>query len=355
MTRGLWLGAGAATLVAIGFIGCGDDSGSGGSADGGGSASSSKSASTTVTKSSTSVVASTSSGGTIFVGQVCTGDGQCGPDGRCILPDEDDPRLGGGPADGYCTIACADSSECPGAGVCLIDNGVGECFLGCEIGPELEFIDDELLETKCHQREDVRCIELDDGPACIPTCGSDDQCPGGRVCDPRAAVCVDDPNTGDPDGVACDPDNDTCEGRCVSFTGGTLTMCSNVCVLGGELDGFDCGGLENGVCVFRPSGYGPGDHGFCSPACSVQTDCNNPDWWCFGNTFATNGFCFTATPCPNGQGDCDATDLCTQTQHGPFCLDPAIPLGEGGGGGGGGGMGGAGGAGGAGGQGGQGG
>jgi hypothetical protein len=126
-----------------------------------------------------------------------------------------------------------------------------------------------------------------------------------------------------------------CEGVCVSFSGGDmLTMCTNRCVLGGELETTnDCGGLDQGLCVFRPTGYGAGDQGFCAQPCSVQTDCNNPDWWCFSNDYAPQGFCFGTDPCPNGQGDCDPQSgtTCTTTQHGDFCLDPVIPLGEGGG------------------------
>lgn len=334
---------GAGVIASATFYGCGDDEGTGGS--GGSEPTSTTKAVTTVTKAAVSVTqATTGSGPTVFVGRTCSTDGECGPAGRCILPSADDPVFGGGPANGYCTQACTDASECPNNGLCIEE----ECLLGCEIGPELEFLDDELSEDKCHGREDVRCVDLTDGPACMPTCGEDSQCPAGRVCDPRISVCVVDPNTGDPNGGACDPEADPpdCAGVCVNFDSG-VTMCSNRCVLGGELDGSDCGGIDQGLCVFRPGGYGAGDQGFCSPACSVQTDCNNPTWWCFSNDFAPNGFCFSATACPGGQADCMPEDVCTQTQHGPFCLDPAIPLGEGGaGGGGGGGVGGGGGAGG---------
>ncbi len=336
--RNAWLLVSSAALMTVGFWGCGDDTtGSGGI---GGGATTNSTVSTSATKATGVTVTSTTSGQMVeFVGQACTGDGECGPMGRCILPTDDDPFLGGGPADGYCTIDCTDDSQCPNNGFC----GDGSCFLGCEIGPELMFIDDELSEDKCHAREDVRCVAVtDDLTACIPTCGVDAQC-AGRSCDPRIAVCVDTPSTGLPDGAICDAEADPpeCEGVCVNFTSGE-TICSNRCVLGGVLDGNDCGGLTEGVCVYRPSSFGAGDQGFCAPACSVQTDCANPTWWCFSNNFARNGFCFGATECPNGQADCDpmSGDQCTQTQHGPFCLDPLIPLGEGGGGVGGGGVGG---------------
>ncbi|MBL9027370.1 MAG: hypothetical protein JNL21_34585 [Myxococcales bacterium] len=353
MRSGLGLLVGAGAILASGFWGCGDDSGSGGSGGTGGAGGSGSTTKATTTTKSATVTVSTGPDDTVYVGRTCLDDGDCGMDGRCLQPDEDIEQLGlGGPADGYCTKACTTSSECPGNGLCFTDandeNGI--CLLGCEIGPPLEFIDDPLLEDKCQQREDLRCVDTNDGAVCLPTCGSDAQCPAGRSCDPQLAICVDTPNTGLESGELCDPmaDPPECAGVCVNFgtdPGAPPAYCSNRCVLGGELDSFDCGGLDQGVCVFRPSGYGAGDQGFCSPACSVQSDCANPGWWCFSNNFAPNGFCFTATPCPGGQGDCDpmSGDECTQTIHGPFCLDPVIPLGDagtGGGGGGGGGPGG---------------
>jgi hypothetical protein len=338
----------AAGSTAAAFWGCGDDeTGPGGSSDGGGGAASSSSTGVPI------VASSSSSGGGTSLGEACDTDSDCTAGEICVTSSQDHALFLGGPANGYCTIDCSGGAPCPGEDSICVE---GICLLGCETGPELEFIDDPLDENKCHGREDLGCRDIGDGFVCYPICGSDSQCPVGRVCDPRLAVCVTDPTMGLPDGSACNPDANPpeCEGVCVNFTSGE-TMCSNRCVLGGELDSLDCGGLTEGVCVFRPSGYGPGDQGFCSPSCEVQSDCQNPDWWCFSNTFAPQGFCFGTADCPNGQADCEAADpgttnVCTNTIHGPKCLDPAIPLGGAGtggaGGGGGGGVGGAGGAGG---------
>lgn len=333
--------------------GCGDDGATTGA--GGGTTTSSTSTTAGVT------VTSGSGGGSSYVGLACDADSTCGPGGKCIKSTDDDPRLGGGPAGGYCTISCSTDDECDG-GLCLMDNGVGECFLGCDYGtPAFDFIDTPLEETKCHGREDLRCQPLGDSmtPVCLPTCGQDSQCDG-RSCDPRYVVCVNDPNTGFDRGAKCDPmaADPECAGVCVNFSDGP-TMCSNRCVLGGTLDGDDCGGLDAGLCVFRPTTSGIGDYGFCTPSCTQHDDCQNPDFWCFDNTFSAKGYCFVATACPGGQADCVGADneVCTDTKYGPFCLDP-YPLGSagtGGGGTGGGGTGGAGGAGGAGGGGGTGG
>lgn len=346
--RNAWLLVSSAAIMTVGFWGCGDDTGSGGA--GGSDTTTNTTVATNATKTTgVTTPASTGTGMVEFVGRECGGDGECGPMGKCILPTANDPVIGnGGPANGYCTIPCMNSSECPNNGICFtVEEGQeGECFLGCEIGPDLMYVDDPLDDNKCHGREDLRCQEYDAGSACIPTCGSDAQCPAGRSCDPRLAICVDTPNTGEDTGFKCTQNADPpeCAGVCVGF-GSDITMCSNRCVMGGELlDTYDCGGIENGICAFSPSGYGPGDAGFCSPACNFHSDCQNPDFWCFSTNFTTNGFCFGGVdPCPNGQGDCDPADACTDTPYGPLCLDPIFPLDDQGTGGGGGGVGGAGG------------
>lgn len=322
--------------VMAAWAGCGSDDSSGVPTTATTTSGSGGSTSTTTSATTGTTVASTSSGGTDSkLGLDCQEDSDCGDGGRCITPTENDPVIGGGPAGGYCTKDCETDSDCDG-GTCLSFDGVSECFLDCEIGPALEFLDDPLDENKCHGREDVRCTPITGaGDVCIPTCGSDQQCPNGRVCDPRFRVCVDSgaENTGDPNGGPCDPNasEPTCAGTCVNFTSG-VTMCSNSCVLGGDVDAYDCGGLTEGLCVFRPSDNGPGDYGFCSPACKQHDECNNPDWWCFGiggvsDGLVDNGFCFGATACPNGN-ECTGDDVCTDTKYGPFCLDTIYPLGS---------------------------
>ena len=336
------------TAFVAAAVGCGDsDATTGAGGNGGGTA-----ATTTGVS-----VSTTTGGGETSVGLACTNDSACGADGKCIKASDDDVRFGGGPAGGYCTVSCTANDDCPGTdSLCVLDeDGAGECLLGCTFGdPVLEFVDTALDEMKCHGREDLRCQTYGDSEltVCRPTCGTDAQC-GSLKCDPRLAVCVTTPTTGLADGTKCDPDAADCEGICVSFTDGQ-SMCSNWCVLGGELDGNDCGGLEGGLCTFRPTANGAGDYGFCTPGCSKQDDCQNPDFWCFSNTFSTVGYCFGAADCPNGQSDCTSGNTCTDTEYGPLCLDPAIPF-DGNGTGGGGGMGGSGGMGGAGGTGGAGG
>jgi hypothetical protein len=343
----VWLGGLGAVGTALLVAACGDDGGTGTGAGGAGGQGGGATASNT-----TSAVVATSGSGMASskLGAECTSDADCGADLTCLRDSDDVAVFGGGPSRGYCSKACSVDEDCAG-GVCLGDGADARCLESCTLGePLLEFLDSELDPGKCHGREDVRCIELDAGQVCLPTCRNDDDC-GGRLCDPRLAVCVDTVNTGLGPGEKCDPDAATpeCAGVCVSFTDGQ-SLCSSWCALGGvELDA-ECGGLTAGLCVFSPSGHELGDSAFCTQACSKQGDCQNPDFWCFpvggltGNG-VDNGFCFGADDCPNGQGDCSLGNDCVETAFGPKCLDPMFPIdttGTGGAGMGGAGMGGAG-------------
>ncbi len=326
----LWVGG----VIAAAFVGCSEDTiheGTGG--EGGTSTSASSSSS-----SSSSSASSTGTGGTTFIGRTCADASECGPDGICIGPADDSPVFEGGAPDGYCTKDCGNNTDC-GAGSRCVDPG--QCVLGCVIGDPVGegYINDPLDPSKCRGREDVRCAPWGDYELCIPTCGRDSQC-AGRSCDPRTGVCVDNPNTGSPTGTVCDPDapnEDGCAGFCQTFSGDVDSICTSPCVLDGEIEGDDCGGLSNGLCAYSPSGFGPGDFGRCSAACSAHDQCGNPDWWCHDNTYAPQGFCFTTDDCPNGN-ECGSEDMCADTLYGPKCLefDPQT-CGQGGGGGAGGG------------------
>src|SRR5262249_50061524 len=154
------------------------------------------------------------------------------------------------------------------------------------LGPALKFINDKLDPTKCYGRDDVRCQQLDMVTnACVPTCGKDSQCPSGRVCDPRSAVCVDKANMGKPEGAKCNQmaNPPECAGICVGFGGGQ-TACSSPCVLGGQDPSTtpNCGGIDKGICAYLISGNGAGDFGFCAPACLAHDQCQNPTFWCQG-------------------------------------------------------------------------
>jgi hypothetical protein len=247
-----------------------------------------------------------------------------------------DPVFGGGAARGFCTRPCNADADCASdGGVCykLDPSQAGRCTLPCTFGPPLSGVFSPLDPAKCRGREEVRCAQIATHvEVCLPTCGEDAQCDGG-VCDPRSAVCVDAPSTGAPLGAPCDTKT-PCAGVCLSFLTGNVPMCSQPCVLGGTVEQTDdCGGLAEGLCAFHPSANGAGDTGFCTPACASQHDCRIPGFGCFSVPPLTEqlgkGYCFAATPCPTndagatGDGG-DAGCVCTPTDAGPLCLDPAF-------------------------------
>jgi hypothetical protein len=367
-----------AAAFAIGAAGYGCSSSSSGSSTTGGTtggAGGSGTTTTTTTTKTTSTSTSTSGGGSgqgggtstggsgqggggtsEYLGAACSADGDCGAGLRCITSTTNDPVLGGGPAGGYCSKDCAQDTDCPGDGsLCLKatkNDPKGICLLGCTLGPALTYINDPQPADKCQGREDVRCAELQQGIAlCLPTCGEDVQCDGGKVCDPRAGVCVDKANTGLAMGAKCDPNAQTpdCAGVCLQFSSGAGgggaggaapdTMCSEPCVMGGKdfLNQLDCGGATKGLCAFAAKGAGSGDFGYCTPACKSQEDCQFPLFACIriGGTeqYIDNGYCLggadTCTAAEEGKLCANSTKLyCTNTSAGYLCLDKEWPLGK---------------------------
>jgi hypothetical protein len=333
IARWLWVALLGSGLCAVGSQACRGGAPATGAGGGGSSAS--------------SPVGGGSTGGGMSdtVGDKCLSDADCSGL-TCIPPTADDPVLGGGPANGYCSAKCSSDGDCPDDSLCLLAaaGGKGDCVMGCTLGPALVDVDDDIsADGKCRERNDVRCTAVNATTrACLPTCGEDTQCPAGRVCDPRLAVCVDTPSAGLPAGSICNALATTsgCAGVCVSFMGSNDTMCSSPCELGGDPDDAtgspSCGGVTRGLCAFVPPGNGAGDYGFCSPACSTQDDCQTPSFWCFalpgitGVNGVTNGYCFQSTPCRDGPDDCTQLDgaTCVQTTYGPQCLSGGFPLGS---------------------------
>ncbi|AUX21590.1 uncharacterized protein SOCEGT47_020760 [Sorangium cellulosum] len=261
----------------------------------------------------------------------CASDADCGPGGRCAAADDDDPHFRGGPAGGYCTKACRSDADCGPGNTCKDAEDGGVCLLGCTPAePRLTHIDDELDPDKCHGREDLGCLPSSGDAsrgACVPVCGSDAQCPG-RRCDPLLSVCVDTPSAGRPAGAPCPGTGEECAGVCLRDTEGN-SQCTSRCVLGGELfSTSDCGGLEQGICIISLSSSGVGDVGACAIACQQHDDCQNPFLWCKSTPVTDHGFCIPAEPCPGSDVECPAGSECTETAHGPYCIDGRIPLGD---------------------------
>ena len=357
--RGLQIALMLVGVAVAGYAGCSVDSTTGGIITTGGLTSgdfttttstglttSSSSGSNTTSSSTTTTTtgsSTTSTGGNAAdnLALQCAADSDCGAGLKCLTGDANNPILGGGAANGYCSKDCATDDDCPGnASFCLgaTAGKPGICLLTCDIGPKLSSPVEPLDEGKCLGREDLRCGAVNASgqiTACLPTCGSDDQCPTAKVCDPRSEVCVTTAHTGLPLGAKCNPMAPTpeCAGLCINFSGGE-TMCSSPCVLGGVIDFNDleavkdCGGLSKGLCAYSPTNNGAGDFGICAQACKEQGDCQNPTFWCGDVGLPDNGFCFGGVKaCPKGDADCADPETCADTKFGPLCLDPKYPLG----------------------------
>jgi hypothetical protein len=286
-----------------------------------------------------------------WLGTQCAADTDCPTSPNCTgkpicaTSAGKDPVFQGGPSNGYCTMACQSSGDCPGvANICLKPANAteGRCVLGCTLGnPDLMYLNDPLDAFKCQGREDVACSRLKAGDVCMPTCGNDTECPMGRYCNLEAGICVDGPKpTGTKLGMSCDPmamTNPCANGFCIGSGAGKPGFCTGVCPLGGDINYGDCGGVENGLCLYFPvisgcpagkSCVGAGDQGFCGGGCKAHDECGAPELWC--RTILKGGpvgYCVGEDPCPADGGACPTGTVCTQTTKGDFCLDPAWPLG----------------------------
>jgi len=239
------------------------------------------------------------------LGKACADDTACGGDLLCT-------QSASLPL-GICSDACTTTAECQvhGPGVCDELNEL--CFEACTPG-------DLGLAVKCHNRDDLACrfvkaaetattcIDDTDCAAdelcaerqagsdelvcfeilmgCLPTCGSDADCPD-AFCDLSSGFCVEAPPEGLPLGAACDPDalDDPCQGLCIGSDGGTA-FCSGYCRFSNTDLG--CGVAPDathaeGACLFA-SAISPnadlGDAGFCGQLCDCNEQCGNPALEC---------------------------------------------------------------------------
>lgn len=230
------------------------------------------------------------------LGDSCETDRDCGQGWLCWAATAHD-FLGftGGPAHGYCTLACSQPEDCqgvdPGA-ACNVPAGMdqGMCLRGCLSKTP------EARERKCLDRSDVTCWSL---PAlgfepystttrqqglCQPSCGSDQDCPG-RFCDLSLGLCTDRPPSGAAIGAACASDADCKTGACLTPVGGA-SYCSATCRFGTLGCGFaETATVREAACaapLLTEGGVaeGAGDVGTCLELCDASNPCTLPDWQC---------------------------------------------------------------------------
>lgn len=310
----------------------GADGSSGGASDSGGSGGSSGSGGSAGSGGQPPLLPGTGVG---TVGRACKVPADCAVGLTCIT--ENHQLLAGtAPPHGFCSAPCQTDQQCAqrGAGaICFpFDEKSSFCVEGCSFGPPATG------KQKCHNRADFACVPgllgatsspcpcesgevCVDGtcavvfPACLPSCRGDIDCAPGLYCDQSflAGTCTTKKPTGKRLGAPCklpsalEPaEPDDCLGFCQADAGSTTQgHCSATCGLGGAC-AWDGGSKRfDGACLYASAvtadAGDAGDFGFCTPACTCSSDCNDPAMACslidgqaLGADFAGPGLCFEA-------------------------------------------------------------
>jgi hypothetical protein len=224
-----------------------------------------------------------------IVGAACGSDADCSGGATCLTAESKGWLGAGGPAGGYCTFSCVETADC------ALHDPWSRCV---PLGPDDSLYcirtclsqDAEPGEAKCLNRTDLACVSVaaagvaliapERQPGdCFPLCGSDEECPSGKVCHRQGGICTDLPSPGAPVGSSCTLTSN-CDGRMCEDRSSGVGVCTAQCVLG-SLSG--CGyaatssSREVGcVTPLVSSGRfseGPGDLGLCQELCDVDADC----------------------------------------------------------------------------------
>lgn len=264
--------------------------------------------------------------GTSIVGARCATDADCLGGATCLRADNDSYLGAGGPPGGYCSFACSlEADDCTTHDpqtFCapLGPDGAGYCIRTCLSQ------DPDDGEAKCLNRADVVCVSAAaDGALpfngtrqpgyCRPFCGSDEDCPAGRVCHRQGHICTDTQFPGAPVGAACSLDADCSGNECEDQNDENIGVCTSTCVLG-SLSGCGFGheaGAGRGAACLTPlvalAGFseGVGDLGLCRELCDVAEECEqaaSAGWICTplspeaAEFFGKTGACVPPRPDP---------------------------------------------------------
>ncbi|HWO12850.1 MAG TPA: hypothetical protein VNN80_25300 [Polyangiaceae bacterium] len=235
-----------------------------------------------------------------LVGARCATDADCSGGATCLRADGNEYRGVGGPAGGYCTFSCTlEADDCASRDPQSFCAPIGPEETGYCIRTCLSQ-DPEAGEAKCLNRNDVVCLSIAaDGFApfdgtrqqgvCQPMCGSDEECPAGRVCHAQAHFCTDGQIPGAPIGAACTLDSNCSGYACEDRDAEGVGVCTASCVLG-SLSGCGYGrepSSRDAACLtpFVAAGRfseGVGDLGLCRELCDVPEDCEQAaaGWIC---------------------------------------------------------------------------
>jgi hypothetical protein len=256
-------------------------------------------------------------GASSLVGRACGQDDECGA-GLLCFPSDGDGFFGAGPAGGYCSLQCAENTDCTSV------DPQSQCQSGLCLRTCRSMDPTSIRENKCLSRRDVVCQSeaylgitafsgLRQAGLCMPQCGSDEDC-GDRFCDLARGLCVTTRPTGAPVGAACEANTDCLGGSCVNAdAAGEQRLCTAPCVFGQPV------GCGDGVSAdprdfacLAPliggafSSEGVGDVGFCVEVCDLDADCAQ----------APNGFA------------CRPDPRVERTGRAGFCLTPLAAEGD---------------------------
>jgi len=249
----------------------------------------------------------------------CQQDSQCPGEGAiCRTAAEGFPG-------GYCTVPCMDRTPCDDGFVynhCLRRGDVEQSY--CEL---------RCLNGIDCGRDGWTCLNQfeDDSGACIPVCGSDEQCGDGAQCNPFTGECTTEPvpDIGAVTGETCANDDACRSGACITEvddagqpSGWVGGYCISNCILppGYNTNSFFEGdALPSGSCpgdtvclprTFRAASRG--DLGACYDQCTGDGDCRQ-GYTCLqefrvgmGSASYSNGVCVPGNcmedGCPTGYG-----------------------------------------------------
>lgn len=255
-----------------------------------------------------------------IVGMRCETNVDCTNGAICFPADSDRYLSAGGPAGGYCTYECTQTSECVELDPQSLCGPFGEgssrhCIRTCESK------DPEAGEAKCLNRPDLVCLSIaangeggfsaDRQPGvCVPRCGSDSECPDGRVCHLQGGICTLAQIGGSRVGARCELRSD-CAGECENRDDEGIGTCTSRCTLGSLAGcGYSRDASEREAGCLTPlvsvNGFseGPGDVGLCRELCDEAADCqrSNEGWICrslsasAAQFFGRAGACSPPTP-----------------------------------------------------------
>lgn len=195
-------------------------------------------------------------------GDPCMDELMCPADGFCL--EEDFAGWPGGACIGFdCNLSTNEG--CIGDAQCVPSNrGDGLCIDGCETADDC--------------RDGYDCVDSDTHPGrltCRPACTTDDQCTGGRVCNPAVGRC-DEPFSGEL-GEPCSTVMGACAGG-TCFTEFDSGFPGSYCsFLGCDASAADAddGCPDDGVCRENEDGST-----FCMQGCEDSRDCRGGDYEC---------------------------------------------------------------------------